>query len=84
MIQPVIKATREETSCSICEELDYRRVLVNVMRHLKSDQSLEMDSFGVNFGGSNYKIVNDTIQTGPYNLLAYTVSEKLMVEHIAD
>lgn len=82
VIQPVMKSIREKTSCSDCAELDYLHVLANVMSHLKSDKSLEVDSFGVNYGANSYRIVNNAIQTGSYNLLAYTVSTKLLVEHI--
>lgn len=82
IIQKVINSIREKTSCSNCAELDYLRAISNVISDLKSEESLEVDYFGINYGAKNYKAVNGVIQDGPFNLLAFTVSDRLLVEHI--
>lgn len=82
IIQKVINSIREKTSCSNCAELDYLRAISNVISDLKSEESLEVDYFGINYGAKNYKAVNGVVQDSPFNLLAFTVSDRLLVEHI--
>lgn len=83
-VQSVRKAIEKEVRCVVREELDYIPVLANIMRDLKKDPSLEVDLFGVNYGNVNYRLSGDTIQSGPYNLLSYTVSRQLLTEYILD
>lgn len=84
VVPTVIQAIRDNTSCQNCVGLDCQHILMKVIDLLKNNEALEIDSFGINYNGINYKIVDDTLQTGPYNLLAYTVTGKLLLDHITD
>lgn len=83
-VQPVIRSIVEKAGCASCAELDCIPILANVLRSLQKDQSLEVELFGVNYGNANYRLSDDTVQSGPYNLLSLTVSSELLADYIID
>lgn len=48
-------------------------VLKTVIKKLLRDEKIMVDVYGINYEGSSYKIEDDKIWQGQYDLLAYTV-----------
>ena len=80
----MVQFINQHTACLNCTEWDIKSILINIIRDLRSDVSLEIDTFGVNYGSVNYKLVKDTLQTSPYHLLAYTVSTTYLTKYITN
>ena len=79
LARSMVQFINQHTACLNCMEWDIKSILINIIRDLRSDVSLEIDTFGV-----NYKLVKDTLQTSPYHLLAYTVSTTYLTKYITN
>mgnify|MGYP000002207785 FL=1 len=84
LARSMVQFINQHTACLNCMEWDIKSILIHIIRDLRSDVSLEIDTFGVNYGSVNYKLVKDTLQTSPYHLLAYTVSTTYLTKYITN
>lgn len=48
-------------------------ILVTIIRKLLRDKKLMVDLYGINYEGYSYKIENNNVCQGSYDLLAYTI-----------
>lgn len=67
---------------NIIEQIDIYQLLDNVLRRLERDKELYINQYGINYDGKNYVLDQEQLKKGEFSLLAYTVSEDMLMRNI--
>lgn len=62
------------------ERLPLSETVRKVIKKLGKDKDLFIDKYGINYDGTCYKMDGQTLLSGPFDLLAYTIHEDDVVE----
>ena len=59
----------------ICEKYELADTIFMLLKKLLKDKTLKIEKYGINYDGNCYRINNQQLVKGPFNLLAYTICE---------
>lgn len=60
---------------------DCRDILAKAIRILSKEKKLHVSEFGINYDGDSYVLKDNILKQGEYNLLAYTINQKNLINY---
>lgn len=67
---------------SVTKKIPVEQVIQNAVERLNRDKKLHILKYGVNYDGRKYGLSEGKITQSPFSLLAYTVSDDMLMRYV--
>ena len=68
---------------NVKEEISIAKVILTALEKLDRDSKLRIRDYGVNFDEKKYCLVNGEVKKDEFSLLAYTLSDEMVLRYIS-